>query len=226
MTPDPDLPDTPSTQVADPVADPYKKRYNDLRPQYTQATQKAAELEAWRESLTSDPAVLRAFLTEQGYEMEDEPEPQYDSAAEERLAAIERQQQQTYELLTAREQREADAEAQRTEQAGIAKLEAAVEAQLLEVTGATDIASVDSDLRDFLEGQALYKLPPREDGSPDIKGAHERLVAWQRKNGAAWAQTKNAPAPPGPGKPSTQVPNLDNRDERVAHMKRQLQVTQ
>ncbi len=221
IPPAPDSPDTPLVPPAPEqvVADPYEKRYNDLRPKFDQTAQEAAELRAFKESLTSDPEALHAFLAEQGYEVEDPDPPAYDSAAEERLARIE-------EMLTARQEAEAQAASEQAEQSRIAALEGLIEQQMTSVAALAGVEKLDAKTRGWLESRALYGLPPREDGAPDIEGAYSELMEWRKSDDSVWAQTKNAPRPPGNGKPGVQAPDLDDGEARRAWMRQQLSMAQ
>lgn len=207
-------PDTPPAVDAPPV-DPYEKRYNDLRPQFDRTAQEAAELRAFKESLTSDPDALRTFLAEQGYEVEDTPEAP-SGAEDDRLAAIEQYMRED------REERAA-AKAQADEQRQLEAIRERVESQFTDIAKTAGVEKVDDKTRKWLEAQALYNLPALPDGTPDVLGAWQALQEWRQAEDAVWAQTKKAPGVPKNGAPGTQVPNLDDDNERRAWMKQQLE---
>lgn len=192
----------------------WQKRYADLQPEYTRAAQENAELKRQQELYelmisTDDPDTRRQVAERLGYQLEEEPTPPPDPDEDpfvqynERLGRIE-------QSLTAREQNEQD------------------EAYAAEVRQAVDIRlsalGLDKDDQDWVLAYAINALPVTQEGLPDIEQANrvfaEREVERQRK----WAKGKrSAPHIAPNGQAATEVPNLDNRQERVDYMVRRMQ---
>ena len=194
----------------------WAKRYADLQPEYTRTTQENAALRQ-REELydllvsTDDPDTRRQVAERLGYQLageEDQSQSFEDTEPwevyDQRLAALEQQQ-------ATREQAEAEAERAR------------------EVRGVLDerldqLPGLDREDQDWVLAYAINALPVADDGYPDIGKAfevfQERDNARQRK----WAQTKRgAPHVPSNGQAATEVPNLDNRQDRIDYAVRRLQ---
>ncbi len=74
---------------------------------------------------------------------------------------------------------------------------------------------------EWVETRALA-MPRREDGTVDIKGAHEQFEALRTKLLAQQSKPKPAPAAPRNGTAGTQVPDLDDPDARRAWMRDRL----
>jgi hypothetical protein len=77
--------------------------------------------------------------------------------------------------------------------------------------------------QDQILSYAINALPVGEDGLPPIALAHQ---LWQERNDARqqeWARSKRAPMFSPGGQTATEVPNLDNDQERQDYMTRRLQ---
>lgn len=185
----------------------WQKRYNDLQPEYTRTTQELADLRHRQELYdllvsTDDADTRRQVADALGYQLEEEPaEPQ---EFEDPLAAYDERIGRLEESLTQREQDEQDA-------AYASQVRAVVDERL-------DQLGLDKGDQDWVLAYAINALPVTAEGLPDIEQAHqvfaERETARQRK----WAQGKRAPHISPHGQAATEVPNLDNRQERVDWM--------
>ena len=206
----PALPDTPAPSAPEGTPDPYEKRYNDLRPQYDRTAQEAADLRRWKESLETDPTAQQEFLKSLGYEVEEEePDPylQQDPNADLRRELAELKEWK--DGLTAKQQQEQQL--------------AAVEANVEEQFKALGETLTEHD-RKLVEAAALYQLPARPDGMPDIEAAYGLLVERDKHAQQQWRDGKRrAPAPPANGTEGSNAPNLDDTQQRRAWMAQQLE---
>lgn len=213
----PEVADTSTPAVPDPGTHGdqqhteinWQKRYEDLRPEFDRTRQQLSQVEQQAQQLQAlqqDPDALAAFLSQLGYEIDGGDEPQeFLDPNEQKLSELERE---TAEMRAWREQQE--------QQAHLAQLESAVEAEMSEL-GIPEDAEV---LRNMLVSRAVA-LPATENGRPDIKGAWAELQQLEQHFQQQWAQSKRAPSVPAVGQPGTQAPNLDNPEERIAWMAEQ-----
>jgi hypothetical protein len=198
-------------QNSQPEVD-WQKRYVDTQEAYTRGQQEIADLRRQQELYdlllsTDDPDTRRQAALELGYQLEEEeePEPQeYEDPFvryDERLDRLEQSQSQ-------RLQQEQDAEHARE-----------VRAYLDDYLGQQ---GYDTDTGNLLISYALNALPVTEQGLPDIEGAHQWFQGWENERQKAWAQTKRAPHISPIGQQATEVPNLDNDQERQDYMTRRI----
>jgi hypothetical protein len=192
----------------------WQKRYADLQPEYTRATQELAELRRQQELydllVSTDDADTRRQIAEQlGYVLDEEPdEPELDpedpfAHYDERLGRIE-------QSLTQRQQEEQDA-------TYAAEVRRKVDARL-------DQLGLDKDDQDWVLAFAINALPVTAEGLPDIEQAHQAFIARETERQRRWAAgKKTAPHLSPHGQAATEVPNLDNRQERQDWMVRRLQ---
>jgi hypothetical protein len=194
----------------------WQKRYADLQPEYTRATQELAELRRQQELydllVSTDDADTRRQVAERlGYTFEEEPEeanPDIDpedpfAVYDERLGRIE-------QSLTQRQQEEQDA-------TYAAEVRRKVDARL-------DQLGLDKDDQDWVLAFAINALPVTAEGLPDIEQAHQAFIARETERQRRWAAgKKTAPHLSPHGQAATEVPNLDNRQERQDWMVRRLQ---
>jgi len=188
----------------------WQDRYQHLQPEYTRVTQENATLREqveYAHSLLSsdDPDTRRAAAEALGYVLEDEPQPGVNEDPleqfGERLGRIE-------ESLTQRQQ---DAE----DEAYAEQVRAVVDERLSGL-------GIPEDDQDWVLAYAINALPITEEGLPDIQQAFRVFQARETERQRAWAQSKQAPHFSPHGQPATEVPNLDNRQERQDWMTRRL----
>jgi hypothetical protein len=202
---------TPSTAEQAQAEVDWQKRYSDLQPEYTRATQRVSELERQQELYdllvsTDDPDTRRQVAERLGYvldaeEQTQEGEPDPFSRYDERLDRIE-------QALTARDQQEANA-------TRAAEVREQVDARL-------DKLGIDKDDQDWVLAYAINALPPTQDGLPDVEQAHQVFAAREDARQKAWAQSKRAPAISPNGQAATEVPDLDDRQQRWEYMARRI----
>jgi hypothetical protein len=202
-----------------------EQSFSNLQPEYTRVTQEREELRnavTWYELLvTSEDPGIRAQAAEAlGIEF-DEGEPPADDEDHQdpfepydaRIAALEerdnRRESEQQELENARAVREI------------------LDAQLEELMpGAKhpdpEVAKGVRFDQDQVLAYAINALPVGEDGLPPIALAHQ---LWQERADARqqeWARSKRAPMFSPGGQTATEVPNLDNDQERQDYMTRRL----
>ena len=206
---------TPGTAEQAPDTD-WQDRYQHLQPEYTRVTQENAQLREQQELYdlllsTDDPDTRRQAALQLGYQLEEDEEPAPDEfedpfdVYDERLGRIE-------ESLTQRQQDEADAEYAR-------EVRVVVDERLAEL-------ELDKDDQDWVLAYAINALPITEEGLPDIEQAHQVFQARETERQKAWAQTKRTHHISPVGQQATEVPNLDNDQERRDWMVRQLQANE
>ena len=201
-------------------ADPYEKRYNDLRPEFDRATaerNQLAERQQWYEIAltTEDEDTRRQALEALGYELpEDEyadeefdPSAEYEDPYDDRIQRIEQRfEQQDQEQAQAME----------------ADFVSGYAHDQLDQLG---IGRDDNETRQLIFERAL-SLPPLPPSPgmptgwlPDMKTAHEQFQAWENARMKQWASTKRAPYVSPGGRDATEAPVLGRdatHEQRVA----------
>lgn len=212
----PDLqgtPDPANQQVADQTQAEidWQKRYGDLQPEYTRATQEAAQLRRERElyqaMVTSDdPDTRRQAAQELGYQLDDEPDDtQYQ---DDPVARLEQQLEELRQQYTGDRQ-------QAQQQQRLAELEAVAEREMDSL--GVPKGQEGNPIRDWIVSRAVA-LPPNDKGFPDIAAAHQEFEALMLAQKKSWAGTKRAPHISAVGQAGTQAPNLDDDQQRQAWM--------
>lgn len=206
--------DTPENGTGNEQATPevdWQERYTNLQPEYTRATQEAAQLRQMVEALRDpDSAAHRQFLTELGYALEDDT-PDLDENGDP-IAAIAQKFDQRFSEI---EQRFA----QQDTQAQVARGEAAFEKACADIASKRGFALSEEE-QDMVFGMAVAgQIPPTKDGLPDFEAAYQRLdKGWDYRQ-QHWAQTKQTPHRVSPaGGAGNETPDLDDRDQRIAWM--------
>lgn len=225
--PDPSQTDNPTGQEGEHDLDWYKSQYEQLRPEFTRATQarseaeeRASQYESLFESL-SDPEQAPEILRELGYEMDtgEEPEGQVPDDEVDFRDPLEEQVRELQELANFI-QAEREQEAQSAEEAEILDLRDEY------IDNALDYIRTQPGTPDFTDDETeilgnLAVAMADQDGVPDVVGAFNRLYGDQgilETNRERWISTKNGaiPAPLGASGSSEQRPT--NRQERVAYL--------
>lgn len=203
----------PTGPAAEPTPEPtdWQKRYTDLQAEYTRSQQTNAEMARERELYellvsTEDADTRRQIAEQLGYVLEEEePEVNIDdpfAPYDERIGRLEA-------ALTQRERTEAESQyANEVRQACDDRL---------------DALGIPKDDQDWVLAYAINALPATQEGLPDIDQAFQVFAARETERQKAWARTKKAPHFAPNGQAATEVPNLDNRAERVAWMTQRLQ---
>jgi hypothetical protein len=192
----------------------WQKRYDDLHPAFTRASQEAAQLRQWQEQVRNDPVAQRQFLQELGYDVQDpEPDPSLNddpvASLQARLDAMEAAQQTAAQQQAEQQQM---AEAMQAGEAHIAKE--------FEAIARTDLEDAEQA---WIISRAL-SLPPDGNGMPDVKTAYGEFTALEERI------AKRRPVRPNPthrvspnGAAGESVPDKATHDGRVEHMLSQLQ---
>src|SRR5262245_3698151 len=220
--------DTPG--IAGPAGDPgtqeqpqdtdWQKRYSDLQPEYTRATQEAADLRTWQQwaqvAFTSEDAdTRRQALEALGYELP-EDEEEFEPA----------EYEDPFDAINARQQAIEDRFAQQDQQAQADQEDALIRAITDERLAQLD--GLDKDDQNWVLAYAINALPAlREPGVPvplpDIQGAFDAFQARETERQKAWAKTKRAPYVPPGGREATEVPDTSTHDGRVDAILRKMQ---
>jgi hypothetical protein len=200
-----------------------EQSFSNLQPEYTRVTQEREQLREaiqWHELLlTSDDPELRAQAAEALGIVFDEEEPPADD---------DQDPLEPYDArLRSLEERDARREADQQELEHVRAVREVLDAQLEELMpGAQhpdpDIAKGVKFDQDQVLAYAINALPVGEDGLPPIALAHQ---LWSERNDARqqdWARSKRAPMFSPGGQTATEVPNLDNDQERQDYMTRRL----
>lgn len=196
-----DTPESAPTGTPDAPQVDYEQRYNNLRPEFDRTKQQLAQL--------NDPEHQRQLMAQWGYEVEDaQPEQEWVDPTDEL-------RQELNELKQWRDQR-TQAE---QEQEQLQRITASVDDQFKAAQ-----ADLDPATREWVTTRAL-NMDPREDGMPDIAGALEAYGAWVEGQQKQWEEQRRkprAPKIPSGGQEGTSAPNLNDREQRRAHMAEQL----
>lgn len=196
-------------QVGEPDVD-WQKRYLDTQAEYSRSQQENAEMRRQQELydllVSSEDADTRRQVAEQlGYAL-DEEQPEFDeenpwSTYDSRLDRIEA-------ALTQRQQDEQD-----TQQ--VAVIRDHVEQRF-------DALGIDKGDQDWVLAYATNALPATAEGMPDIEQAYQLHQQREDERQKAWARTKRAPHISPHGQAATEVPNLDDRQQRWEYMTRRI----
>lgn len=213
-TPAPAPADTGNGQPAAQSTVDWEKRYTDLQPEYTRASQEAAQFRQLVEELRSDDPDTRLNAAQAlGLELVDDTTTQTPTDDEDPLASL------RAEIDEIKSQKQIEQQ-QRQEMERLQQVETHVEQQLAELDGLDDAD------KDWIVQRAIH-MDPTPEGMPDIQGAHQAYVQLINAKKQAWAGTKASPAPPSvAGTSGTQVPDLDKRSDRVAWMAEKLQANE
>jgi hypothetical protein len=209
----PDADTGTAEQNSQPEID-WQKRYVDTQEAYTRGQQEISDLrrrDQLYETLVSsdDPETRRQAALELGFQLEEEaPAEEY----EDPFATYDRRLDSLETSIAQRQQEEADAAYAR-------EVRAVVDERLGQL-------ELDKDDQDWVLAYAINALPITDEGLPDIQQAYEVFTARETARQKAWAQTKRAPHVSPVGQQATEVPNLDNDQQRRDWMVAQLQANE
>lgn len=209
------------TGAAEQAEVDWRKRYDDLQPEYTRSTQRLRDMESrerWYElALTSEDEDTRRQAVEAlGYTLEEQEEASSTTADyEDPYDALLSRQERVEQRLNERERAEQEAQEN-------ALIKAITDERLAQLEG------LDQEDQDWVLAYAINALPAVRDPSvpvplPDISGAFEAFTARETERQKGWAKSKRAPYVTPGGQTATEVPNLDTHAGRVDHAVRQLQ---
>ena len=212
--------EAPGTQEQ-PQTD-WEKRYQDLQPEYTRATQRLSELEQqqkWYElaMTTDDPDTHRQALQHLGYDVPDEEAEDVDPTAYDEPAHDPRLD----EIVAWKEQQEQAAR----EAAGFEFLTGHINTEVERL----GMEGLDEGTRQWILSRALASpgipAPPGSphDELPDVEAAYKEFQQWELERQKQWAKTKRAPHVPAGGLPANEAPNPGTgHDARMARANRVL----
>lgn len=196
----PDTPDTPTPET--PADTDWQKRYSDLQPEYTRATQALKD----HESIWEDEQALLGRIAEKFPHLMADPEEDtpYDDEDDEPTPSREPAPDPRVDRLLA-------IEAQRQ-----------YDADLKKFAGDREL---DDDGREWVEARSrhLADKTGKPWGPDHLQKAVDDYFGHIEKAAQAHlarvADSKNAPRTPPSGKAGAKVPNLDDRREREAYMR-------
>ena len=195
--------DTPAEGTDTPDVD-WEERYKNLQSEFTRATQQLSRYEKDPEFQKEHFQKLAERL---GYSIEDEgPDEGHEDDGFEFVDPVARKQ------LEELQSKLAEAEQQRE----LAEMDRSVKAQFKQL-GVDD----ESDQELLLLLATRPGAAPNAEGMPDIKAARDALMKRDEAAKRRWADTKRAPRIAGGGQAGTQVPDLDDDQQRVAWMAQQ-----
>jgi len=192
----------------------WQDRYQHLQPEYTRVTQENAtvrqQLELYEQLLSAEDSDTQREIAEAlGYRLDQEEEPESDEDGDPLVAYDERIRR----LEESTQRRSQDEE----QAAYAAEVRAVVDERLDQIDG------LDKDDQDWVLAYAINALPITDEGLPDIEQAFQVFQQREITRQRAWAQTKRAPRISPNGQPGTEVPDLDDRQQRQDWMVRRLQ---
>ncbi len=180
--------DTPNDAHTEEQAVNWQQRYESLQPEYTRASQEAAQHRQLVEGLKNgDPEAFQALGLEFADREDTTPDDGLEDPYDQRLAALE---QRLEEQQTASQQ-----------QQQLAAVEQHVEKELGALEG------LDESDRDLVVRLAVA-MDPTENGMPDVKGAFDSLRSRDSEAQKRWAGTKRAPRVSPTGQAGTQQPDI------------------
>ena len=200
-------PETPVEETS-PVIDwesddnPYRKRYEDIRPVFDRTNQEVAQYKQLVEAAKSeDPEVRNDALRQLGYEVAEEEDDDVDDFS--RLANEVAQLKNT---LTQREQAEVQRQQQEAEVSYLdeqfSKLEKAEDRDFSD-EAVSAIAALANSIRD-------------DQGRPDVAAAYKHLLGVTQEEAKRQRKAKRSPQVHS-GTPGQKQPDLSNKDERVKY---------
>jgi hypothetical protein len=207
------------------------ENYSNLQPEYTRATQEREQyreaLEWYELMLTHDDPEVRAQAAEAlGYQFGDEEQQQRQGQEdpEDPFEPIDNR-------LRTLEEREAQRESLQVENEQAQAVREVLDTRLEELMpGSThpdpDLAKAIKYDQDAVLAYAINALPPTQDGMPDLDTAFQLYSERNDARLADWARSKRAPSFHPSGQSTTEVPNLDNDQERQDYMVRRLMANQ
>lgn len=203
---------TGEAEQAEPEVN-WQQRYVDTQDAYTRGQQELSELrrrdQLHQQLLSDDSEAQRQAAEALGYRLDEEEEAdpgEYDdpfAAYDERIRHLEETQTQA---------RDSAAQAEY-----FADLQAIVNQRLNELEG------LSQEDQDWVLSFAVHALPATEDGLPDLDQAFQLFQERENARQRTWAQSKRAPRISPNGQTGTEVPNLDDRQQRQDWMTRRLQ---
>lgn len=194
-----ETPDTAAEAAQQQAEVDWAKRYSDLQPEYTRATQEAAELRRQAELYQAllyaeDPDTRRQAAEALGIQIDEETAD--DTQSEPYLTREEWAQYQAQQRQADQARNEQQSRDQR-----LGEIEEFVDAQL------ASIADLDEEDADWIVQRAVAKAP-LENGMPDVAGAHQDLVARDLARQKKWAKTKRTHVISPVGQAGTNAPDL------------------
>jgi hypothetical protein len=189
----------------------WQERYEHLQPEFTRATQEAAQYRQLVEALTSEDQDTRAYAA-QALGLELAPPQNTDDGFEDPNADLRRKIEEFDQWRQATMSQAQQAQAQERDVAviggGIGRLQEQLGRELTE-----------QEVQ--LIGDAAWAN--RDDkGLPNIDQVIELYTGIRTHDQKTWAKTKNAPFVSSSGQAATQAPNLDDDQQRQQWMAQQL----
>lgn len=210
----PETPDTPTeeqaapdvdtrTESTDSTAQPdtnWEKRYTDLQPEYTRASQEAAQ---YRQIIELARSGDREAIEWLGLDLADEDEPEDEETPEFHDPRVD-------QLLAAEQERQQAAE--------LDSLESYVDGEISKLAKEADLDLSDDEI-DLIFGA----LTPGENGNPDVARAFKKVTGVRDHIIKDYvAGKRRAPSAPSGSSPSHQ-PDLDDDKERRSWLYEQAQ---
>jgi hypothetical protein len=185
--------------------DDWEKRYGDLQPEYTRATQRLSEYEQlFQAAQQGNPDALAALGLE----------PAGGDDEEEYLDDTERLQQQIAEL-----QQRLDGQDQERQSAAYQEQEDTATLEALTQLEQKDNVELSNEEVELVLGNALAKR--NDDGTPDVNGAYKALRAAQKLYQEKYVESKRAPKV-AVGSAGEEKIDFSNEEQRRAYMVRQV----
>lgn len=215
-TPDAPTPEVEASdeQQAQAVVD-WEKRYNDLRPEFDRTTQEAAQYRRLVEGLSSDDPDTRQQAAEAlGIEFVDQDDTDDDEVDDEEDLYADPVARRRLERI---EQRFAEEEAARAQAAQEAEEQARVDQAMAVVNEQIQALGRDETASEAIFALSLT-LPHTPEGLPDIEAAAAKFTALENSMKQSWATSKQGAHVSPVGTSGTQVPDLDDEQQRIAWM--------
>lgn len=197
--------ETPESVTPDWESDdnPYRKRYEDIRPQFDRTNQEVAQYRQLVEAARSDdPEVRNAALQELGYEVADDDEPDTDDD----FTRLARTVEQLQGKLSQWEQQE---QTRSQQEAEISYLDS--EFSRIEKAESREFSDEDIEII-----AALADRMRDDQGRPNVEGAYKKVLAYGSEVAKRQRQAKRAPQVHS-GKAGKKQPDLSNKDARIRY---------
>lgn len=197
--PDTGTPAPEPTEGSQPESENWQERYANLQPEYTRATQEAAQ---YRQIIDlakqGDPEALEYLGLEPADEdEEEEEEPEFRDPRVDELLQAERDRQ---------------------EEADVNALETEVEGEIHKLAKAAGIEFEDDAQQRQFDNLVFGQLSQGQDGNPDVEGAFKAVTGYLDTHVKSYVAGKRRPPSAPSGSSPSHQPDLDNDEERQEYL--------
>lgn len=176
----------------------WKSRYENLQPEFTRASQEAAELRQYRDILAAaqqgDPQAQKWIAEQVGWEIEEGEEPE----------------DEIEQFLDPRVDQLLQHQAEQQHQAELQSLESHVDGEIDKLARSAGIEDLSTDAKDLI----FAALTPGQDGNPDVAKAFKKVTGLSEAAIKDYVAGKRRPPQAPSGSSPSHQPDLDDDEQR------------